>query len=294
MELYYQTSDSLTLSIYVNGVLTDADATPTITITRLSDSVVIVDNATVTAVSTGKYKYTLSTSNNSTIGQYKAEWNYTVSSVANIKTDYYDVIVGYTNATRVRELFPDLSTKTNDEIYAKEKLARRIIDAYTNQTFGFEENVTRIYNGDNSSKLYLDRRLYNLDEVLLEGTDDITAELEVLDDYWLRPIADIRPGFFIEVKKGLTEPSRYFRKQVKYHVKGDWGWESVPETISLAAAMLINDYFCDTSMLREHGILSYELGDKDITFRRDLWGTTGNYNVDMILSEFTFVGVELF
>jgi len=278
----------------VNGVLTDADSLPTITITRISDGMVIVNNASVTSVSTGKYKYTLTTSNNSSLGKFKAVWSYTVLSIVNSKTDYYDVVVGYANATQTREMFPILTSKTNDEIYAKEKLARKIIDVYCNQTFGFEDSITKIFRGSDSNKLYLDRRLFVLDSVKIDGTDDITSEVEILDDSWLVPLADVRPGFFVDVKKGLTEPSRYFRRQLKYHVKGDWGWESVPDSINLAAMMLINDYFCDTSMLRQHGIISYELGDKDINFRRDLWGTTGNYDVDMLLSEFTYVGVELF
>lgn len=294
MEIYWESSDSVTLMIYSNGVPTNADSAPLVTITRLSDDSVIVNNqgATYTGT-TGKYKYTLTSSQNSSLGRFRVNWSFTVSGAAATKTDYYEVVVGYTNPTQVREHFPDLESKTNDEIYLKEKLARRIIDVYCNQSFGFTDEETRIIRGKNESRLYLDARLFNLTRVLVDGVDDVTSEVEIYDDYWLSHISEFYPGDYSDVKKGLTEPSRYFRRTNKYHIKGDWGWESVPENINLAAIMLINDYFCDTSLLRQHGILSYQLGEKDLTIRRDLWGTTGNYDVDQLLADYVFVGVEL-
>lgn len=293
MELYYQTSDSVTLTVYVNGSLQDADALPTITITRLSDGVQIAIAATVTAVSTGKYKYTLTTVQNSFLGQFKAEWSYIVSGIPNKKTDYYDVVVGYANATQVKELYPDLATKTNDEIYAKEKLARKIIEIFCNQTFGFRDSQTKILRGASANTLYLDERMWNLDSVLIDNQDDITSEVELFDNYWISALENFDDGFFVDTKKGIIDPSRYFRRGLKYYVKGDWGWQSVPDNINLAAIMLINDYFCDTSMLREHGIVSYQMGEKSLQFARDLWGTTGNYDVDVLLSDYVYMDVKL-
>lgn len=294
MELYYQTSDSVTLTIYVNGALQNADSVPTITITRLSDGVEIATDDTVTAVSTGKYKYTLTTAQNSFLGQFKAEWAYEVNGIPNIKTDYYDVVVGYANATQVKDLYPDLASKTNDEIYAKEKLARKIIEIFCNQSFGFRDSQTKVLKmREMSNLLFVEERLWNLDSVLINNEDDITDQVEIQDDYWLSPLIDFDAGFFTDTKRGILEPSRFFRRGLKYYVTGDWGWQSVPDNINLAAIMLINDYFCDTAMLREHGIVSYQLGEKSIQFARDLWGTTGNYDVDILLSDYVYVDVRL-
>jgi hypothetical protein len=253
----------------------------------------VVTGGTASSVSTGKYKYTLTTAQLSTLGKFRAVWSYTIGGIANTKTDYYDVVVGYANAAQVKEMYPSLASKTNDEIYAKEKLARKIIDVFCNQNFGFEDNVAYTFRGGNDNNLYLGKRLYNLTSVKIGGTDDITSELEILDDYWLAPSWDARPGFFVQdTKRGLVDPSqRYFRGQLKYEVTGDWGWEYVPDSINLAACMLINDYFCDTTLLREHGVISYQLGEKSMTFQRDFWGTTGNFDVDQLLSEYTFVDV---
>jgi hypothetical protein len=57
--------------------------------------------------------------------------------------------------------------------------------------------------------------------------------------------------------------------------------------------ILVNDYFCDDTLLREHGVISSTMGDRSIDFKRDLWGTTGNYNVDMLLSDYTYFNMRL-
>jgi hypothetical protein len=254
--------------------------------------VVIADQQVTTAVTTGKYKYTLTTSQNSYLGKFKAVWEYTVNGIDNVKNDYYDVVVGYANAAQVKELYPDLATKTNDEIYAKEKLARKIIEIFCNQTFGFRDSQTKIVKGAGRNKLFLEERIFKLDEVLINGEDNITTEVEIDEDYWIAPLVNFDAGFFVDVKRGLTEPSKYFRNGLKYHVTGDWGWESVPDNINLAAMMLINDYFCDTALLREHGVVGYQLGEKSMQFARDLWGTTGNYDVDLLLADYVYVNVR--
>lgn len=293
MELYRETSDSLTLTIYVNGNLTNADSPPTLTVTKVDDDSVIVNAQTAVSVSTGKYQYTLSTAQNNAVGKYKAVWTYVISSVTSTRTEYYEVVVGYTTATEVRDYYPSLADKTNEEIYRFEKLARRIIDSFCNQRFDFEENTLKIVRGRNENVLYLPRRIYNIDTVEMDGLEDITTEVEILDDFWLAPDVELAPGFFIDIKRGLLEPSKFFRRSVDYYITGDWGWEGVPEDIKLATILLINDYFCDSTMLRQHGIYQSSMGDRQMTFRDDLWGTTGNYDVDILLSGYTDVKLGL-
>lgn len=293
MELLFQTADSLALSIYVNGTLTNADTTPKITVTRLSDLVAIATNQTVTPVSTGKYRYPLTTSNNSVLGMYKAVWSYDIQSVTNTKTDFYEVVIGYTSAQEFRDEFPAMAEKTNDEIYRKEKLARRIINIFCGQSFDFELHTTKHVVGQNHNTLLLPRRIFNLYSTSISGTDDISTEIEIFDSNWLAPIngTDI-PGF-IDIKRDIMVPTKYFRPGVTYFVTADWGWEYVPENIHLAAMMLINDYFCDDIMLHDHGVISSQMLDKQVTFKDDLWGTTGNYAVDQLLADHTYVNMRL-
>lgn len=297
MELYRETAESVNLAIYISGVLTDADSAPTVTITRLSDDTVIVLDQVATQSGIGKYYFIINTNFTSLIGKFKVEWTYIVAAESNIKTDYYDVVVGYANAQQFRDAYPALATKTNEEIYAKEKLARKIIDVYANQDFSFQADLTITRRGSDKNRLFLDKRIYNFTQVQvgnpLSSLEDITAELEIWDDYWISPTIDFEPSFFPDIKRGLFEPGRYFRHQLNYYVTGDFGWESVPDGINLAALILMNDYFCDDTMLRDHGVIMTQLGDRVTRISADLLGTTGNYTVDMLLSEFTYLDARL-
>lgn len=298
MEIHYQTSDSLALFTYVNGALADVDQVLSvyqifITVVRLSDNEVIVDDQTAIRTDTGKYKYVLTTENTSKLGNFKATWTYTISGTENTKTEFYEVVVPYTSAQEVREMFPAQASKSNEEIYRKEKIARRLINIYCNQSFDFEEDVQKVVFGKWANLLELPRKMYNLQEVILDETD-ITSDLEIYEEFWLKPTWVTSATMkFTDIKRGITEPSFYFHEGFKYYVTGDWGWQFVPENISLAAMILVNDYFCDDTLLREHGVIDTQLGDRSMEFKRDLWGTTGNYNVDQLLADYTFFNARL-
>jgi hypothetical protein len=298
MELYRGTGDSITLSIYINGELKNADISGIthlvyVTITNATTGTAVVTNANANNVGIGKYEYPLSVATNSTLGDYKAVWTFTVDSVQNTKTDYYKVVVPYTTASEFRDYFPELSDKSNEEIYRKEKLARKIIDAYAGQTFDFETATTKIVNGEDSNTLYLPRRIYELTSVSIDNTDDITTEVELYNDFWIRPVYNFVPRRYTEIKRGIIDETYYFGLGVRYYVKGEWGWEYVPEEIQHACRLLVADYFEDDYMLRQHGVISAQLGDRSINFRNDLWGTTGNYDVDALLSGFTNMYLRL-
>jgi hypothetical protein len=288
MEHLYQTSDSVTLSIYVNGRLQNADVVNNVhqvfvTITYLVDNSAVVTGQLADHVGAGIYEYILTTLLNSKVGKYKSVWLYTVDGVVNTKIEYYDVVVPYTTAQEVKDTFLELEDKSNEEIYRKERMARKIINSVCNDTFSFQENVTKIIRGQNKDTLFLDERIYLLTSVKIDGTDDITTEVEIFDDYWIRP-QNAFSRYFSDIKRGIIEASAYFPSSVEYHILGNWGWQYVPEEVSESARLLISDYFNDDYMLHQHGVIVASMGDRTLTFSQDLLGTTGNYDVDVLLS----------
>jgi hypothetical protein len=298
MEFYLETSNSINLNIYINGVLADADLDGGnyqvfVTITRLSDNVAITTNQLAIRSGVGKYYHTLTTANNSVVGKYKAVWSYEVGGIVNTKTDYYEVVVGYASAQEVKDYYiGELDAVSNDEIYRREKLARRIINQFCNQKFDFQLAATKVVQGNNSDSLALPERLWTLTSVKIGGTDDITSTIELADEYYIQPIINTMIGYY-EIKQDIIFESKYFKRGLKYHVKGDWGWQSVPENVRLAATMLIYDYFNDETLLRRHGVYQSAIGDTQYTFNNDLWFTTGNYDVDLLLGSYTKSGVRL-
>ena len=72
--------DPIGIAVIVDGVLTDADANPTVDIIRLSDATTVVNDAVSTKDGTGLYSYKVSPASVTSIkGEYRADWTYTLS-----------------------------------------------------------------------------------------------------------------------------------------------------------------------------------------------------------------------
>lgn len=295
MEILYQSSSSIRLTIGVDGSPRNADIVNDvhqvfITITKVSDDSVIVNNQGAENEDVGIYKYLLDPNDNGTLDKFKVTWTYTVDGEPFTKTQFYDVVVPYTSASEFRSEFSEFSSKTDAEIYHKEKLARHIINTFCHQSFDFELDVTKKVEGNDSQKLLLPKRIYTLSEVLISNEEDITDTLEIYTDHHLRR-TDIDDEF--DERRNLFGLD-YFRKHTYYFVTGDWGWEYVPDDISKATNLLIADYFGDDSLLRQHGVFQATIGDEQYYFNNDLWNTTGNYDVDMLISNYTDINMTLF
>lgn len=294
MEFYYNTPRTATLTISPDADQILSVYQVFVTLTRMIDNVVVVNNQAATRVTSGNYSYNFTGNNLYNIGQYKLVWTYVQGGITSTKVEYFTVVVGYTTPEEVKADFPQLASISDADIYRKEKLARGIIDTFCGQEFNYELNATKKVMGNNSNNLYLPKRLFRLDNLAVSGTTDyLTSELELFDDFYIRPNWSTTGGFFVDVKRDITEPSRYFKSAFYYDVIGDWGWEIVPEDIQEATKLLILDYFDDDSLLRQHGVIRAQMGDREMWFAPDLFSTTGNYDVDLLLSNYTIMNMRL-
>jgi hypothetical protein len=292
MEVYYQSSSTLRINVIIDEELADPDGnTVNITITRVSDGVVIVNGQGTTRENPGIYSYVLTPTNNSVLGKYKAVWSYTVSAAPYSKTMYYDVAVPYTTALEFVNEFPELTSKTDSEIYRKEKLARSIIDTFCNQKFTFEEaTLKKVYCDRDADYLSLPDRCYTLTSILLNNTDDLTSEVELYDEFTVKP--KVMATHLYDRTRDFWA-YHYFVRDMVYYVTGNWGWVSVPDDISQATRLLMRDYFEDNTLLRQHGIYQTRMGDLEFRQNRDFWASTGNYDVDILISNYIKSGITL-
>lgn len=288
MEIYYDSPGVLKLSIIQNGVLTDADGAVTITITK-PDGTALVTAAATTHPGTGKYQYSLTSVQNASLGRHKAVWSYTLASVATTKTEYYQVVVGYFTSDEFRNEHVYLATQTDEEIYRKERLARRVINFHCNQAFDFEKNVSKRIEGRGSNNLQLPRRLWKFTTLTVDG-EDLTSSVELLDDYTIQKVFPLDTA---DIKRDIDFTSKFFRYRNWYYILGDWGWEYPPEGVRQAAMLLAHDYFEDETMLHQHGVKYATIGDVQYTFHNDPWFTTGNYDVDVLISPYVKHGMTL-
>lgn len=293
MQIYYQSSSYIRFTILTESGATDADVIDGIyqvfaTITRLSDGAVIISNENAYRENVGVYRITLSQSETAVPAKYKISWTYTVSGVTSTSVSHFDIVIPYAKPSDVRSMFPELSSKSDEEIQRKEFLARSIIDTICNQRFSFEIGKTISVPGRGKDTLYLPERIWELDSVTTDG-EDITNLVEIFDDYWIA-VKDEDPS--------LSTTQRFFNGGFFvngriYKVTGNWGWEYVPEEISRAAMLLIKDYFTDDYILRQHGIIQANIGDESYRFKDDGWLSSGNIDVDMLLSNYTRFRIDV-
>lgn len=287
MQIYYQSSSFIRFSLVVDGSLRDADVLNGqyqvyATVTRIADGTVIINNELVERESQGIYRLSLDPSKTSTLGKYRVVWTYRVSGATNTRTVSFDVVVPYLSASQFRSTFPELSSKSDDEIYRKEQLARKIIETICNQRFDFELSKTYKVLGQDKDTLLLPKRIWSLSSIKIDGTDDITNSVEIHSDYFLR---SKKLPWDVNLDRSFFD-LHLFRKGVFYHVTGNWGWEFVPAEVQEAAMLMVKDYFTDDYILRQHGILQAQIGDESYRFADELWPSTGNVDADALLSNF--------
>lgn len=278
MEVYKDSTTTLKLNI---GEDADGDNV-TLTITRLSDDEIILNGVSTNKDSTGVYSYTLDEDETGVLGEYKKVWSYAINTDSKTKTSYFTIVVGYATPGEIKVAFPELVSATDAELQRKEQLARKMINIFCNQIFDVEEGTTKIIQGNASDFLPLPRRMWQLDTVKINGTDDITTSVELNSKFYVRKKSTIPP---VDIKRDVFG-GPYFKSNVYYHLAGNWGWRFVPEEIKMATKILVADYFNDDTLLRQHGVVSAQFGDLSYKFAGDLWATTGNYDVDLLIAPY--------
>lgn len=281
MQVYRDSSARFGLTVVVDGSKTDADVVDDVhqvflTIT-LVPNIPILTSEAASHDGLGAYSVILSADKTNKLGRYTLQWRYRVNNIWYTKTSSFDVVVPYVTPSRFRAEYPELASKTDDEIARKENLARKIIDTFCNQTFDYRLDKTYKVRGNDSDMLYLPERLIALTSVTVNG-EDITNQVEIFSDRILRSTstADVEDIFKFSL----------FKRDSVYSVRGDWGWDYVPDDIEKACLLLMKDYFTDDYILRQHGILRSSFGDENYTMSDIVLMGTGNLDVDNLLSNY--------
>lgn len=245
----------------------------------------VVENVTPTLVTGAKYSVTLADDYFGAAGTYKIKWICKIST-----TDFYSYTEFKVEDTYVKSAnffnnypeydLPQYTTKFDNT----EKMARRIIDTYTGQSFQFIKNKTVQYEGNGREMLYLGYRINSFSNVIIDTTDFTEGvRIDYQSKYFLKTIS---PYPTPESNKEDVRP-KIFPERSTVYVTGDWGWASVPWEITQAAELLIVDLFDDVR--REHyryGITRLEQGNNRLEFDPNIFNSTGNIDVDTLLMDY--------
>lgn len=193
-----------------------------------------------------------------------------------------------------------------DDIDA-ERLVRRIIQSICGQNFGFTYGAKAII-GSGERVLHLPQRLIHLTGVTLNvypydaipfGSIHITGGGWALTtgsgpEYLTTKMAP--PEDAIYSSNGVIVVPGFVNNWTAnniYIITGSWGYEGVPQDISDAASLLIDDYNCDEDTYRNKFIANMRSADWRIEYDPRTWSGTGNAKADQLIAPYIRSGYGL-
>jgi hypothetical protein len=299
MEVYYGIPEQVKHTIFYHGALYDSATDVTLHhLTRNEEGVLEESPIQAVAVSDGVWSADLFIDNYSEQYIY---WSYFIGvQEVNTVREPLTVVNPVTTYDHFRSQYPTAhmsnpSTETSYQTFRRlEKLARKIIERYCNQTFTREDGDIVTAVGQDSDRLALPRRIIRIDDVYI-GDDrplglasprSITSLVTFdANDPWTLRMRQ-RDG---SRKVTPVSSSVLFKYPTVYSVKGDWGWEDVPQDVYHAADIIINDLTHPDAKYREKMANVIRAADWRMEFAETGMETTGNANADMLLSQYRLI-----
>ncbi len=229
----------------------------------------------------------------------KIEFVTTSSAGASNDIQYVSLIRPYATTERILELVDIPSSASANTTFLKklEKKARLSLNSYIGDNFYKEKKVFTVF-GQNADiitmpipiqridKIYeddllvyeRDNSIYQLDFPLeIDGSKTRIKILNLSSNN--KEILEF-PKFSVFYYEGI------FKKDFAYKIDGIWGWEYIPAEIELATALLVEDYLCNDSNIRNKNIAELSNDSYDIKYASDFSTGTGNLIVDNLIAKY--------
>lgn len=285
-EIFVNNLSTVDYTIFVNGVPTVADGV--VTAKAFLNDAETGTTINVTSPSTGKYTAVLPMAMVAGEGSVRVEWSFTLQTNAMVIPEDYVVVTPYASWSTFQG-----KTSYTDFIDC-ERVARKIIDAYTGQAFG-KISTTYTVEGIDTNGLKLPRRLISIYQV--DWADQYTSPTVITppiptdgwNEYDWELVAD---GWILRTPRSrsridMVYPTRYsFKRNTSYSVYGVWGYKSVPTNIEEAAKIIIANLLCKDQKYRDKYLESVKANDWDITFMKEAFQGTGSVTADQLLNEY--------
>lgn len=285
-ELLVNNLSTVDYTIYISGVPTNA--TGAVTAKAFLNDSETGSTLTVTSPSTGRYIAVVPMTMVAGEGSVRIEWAFSIQSNSIVLSEEYTVVTPYASWGYFQ------NSATFADFLDCERVARKIIDAYTGQTFG---KISTVYSveGIDTNSLKLPRRLMSVIEVTWQDqytnptvitppspTDGWNEyDWEVSSDGWMLRTPRSRRNI------DMVYPTRYsFKRNTFYNVEGIWGYKSVPINVQEAAKIIVANLLCKDHKYRDKYLERVKANDWDITFMREAFQGTGSATADQLLNEF--------
>jgi hypothetical protein len=303
--------DKIYLNVYVDGVLTQADAIPTLVILDADTGVSLLSSSTShDEQPAGIYSWTLKQNITNTNRVIQVIWTYRSNGITATEEQFYSIETSYASVSEIVDFlgFGSDASSVNyhdaKDIAKAEKLARTIIEGYTDIKFYTYYGYQEIF-GKGSDALELVERALSIDKVwennllLIDNTrnpvyNTFGFNLEISPTG--RAIRIVNAGWDVRYDNQVDPAVLYygrFRDNARYKIQGQIGYKYVPEDIKLAAMLLVGDIVANDYNWRNKYLSKVNLSEISFEMAKGAFNGTGNVTVDNILDQYRNLNIVI-
>jgi hypothetical protein len=238
----------------------------------------------------------------------KLVWEYEVEgtpvsqeSKVFVSTPYVDLGEA-ANALGVGADYSDPNKKTYQEMLEAERYARKLIETFTGQRFYLQDASHTLY-GNETDTLPLPRKINKIHKIYSNDILLVDNLAQPPVNNWGYSLQISESGFGVRINRAnmldntvytangmvppsITDTSGVFSNHITYILEGRFGWEDVPDEISMACLELMKDYFSKDKVWRNKYIKNISTFDWKFEYDSATFSGTGNNYVDQILSDY--------
>jgi hypothetical protein len=306
--------EKIYLSVFSNGVLTQADSLPKINIYDADDDAApLAGFANINATNesrAGEYSYLITPDLTQLNRTLFITWTYSLNGSETVENDYYKVETTYADVSEIIDFLnfgtvpSDINYVASKDIQTAEKIARTIIDGYTGQKFGqYYGSQEQI--GIGSDSIELVEKMISIDKVYENSTLVIDNTIDPTYNTFGFPI-EITPtgkavrilhaGWDVRYDNQVDPTIMYygkFRDRARYEFVGKIGYKYVPEDIKIASMLLVNDILANDFNWRNKYLKKVDLSEISFEMAGGAFNGTGNLTVDNILDQYRNVNIVI-
>lgn len=306
--------NTIQLEIFVDGVLTQADSVPTLSIYDAdNDSTPITGYENVSATDdppAGKYSYLLTPNITSVNRVLEVRWSYHLNSIPVTQTDFYSIETPYSTISDAIDFLgygstpEEINYKDPKDIVAAEKIARTIIEGYTGIKFYTYYGQQEVF-GKGADAVELTEKILRIDQVYendiliidntispVFNTFGFTLEISPTG----RQVRIYYPGWDLRYDNQIDPTVLYygrFRDNARYVFQGQMGYKYVPQDIKLASLLLVNDIVSNDFNWRNKYLKKIDLSEISFEMAGGAFNGTGNVTVDNILDQYRNMNIVI-
>jgi hypothetical protein len=320
-EIYKDQASRVITKIYWAGEITDADGTVTALVKRSNpDGAPFgqLPSASYTATKLdsdfGTYEIIIPQSaSNFNEPTLEITWSYSVNGIQTTHKQIVDVVRPYVSISESLDRLnigtdvSDPNYRSYNELKIAERYARKLIDAYTNQFFS-EKYMTETQYGSGTDVLPLKTRIISLTVLKEEGITLIDSPSQINNWTFVPKISESNYGLSINKQdlydnlvytaNGLIPPSindrsysGAFKKDYIYSITGWYGWNRVPDDVSEACLVLMQQYFEKDRAWKDKYVKNISTFDWKFEFLDKAHTGTGNLYADQLLDQYVVNGM---